>query len=160
VEAAAADSFDPAIRLNLGLAYLKNEETDKAAQEFILLISSRRRIQRCSHARYDLGIALTSKQDIPGALSAYQAALELNPQSKEVKQNIELLWSQQNGSKGGGKSDDKKKARRRQERRGQTRPRKKTTISRPAATKISRSLNLNKNRLKAKSSRPTPSEKF
>ncbi len=110
VEAAAADSFDPTIRLNLGLAYLKNEESDKAIQEFSLadqLAAENPKLQFI--ARFNLGVALAAKKDIPAALNAYQAALEINPQAKEVKHNIELLWDQQNGSKGGGKSDEKQK---------------------------------------------------
>ena len=110
VEAAAVDSFDPTIRLNLGLAYLKNQEGDKAIQEFSLadqLAGEDAKVQFM--ARFNLGVALAAKGDVPAALNAYQAALELDPESKETKHNIELLWNNQSGAKGGGKSDDKKK---------------------------------------------------
>jgi Ca-activated chloride channel homolog len=100
VEAAAADSFDPTIRLNLGLAYARNEEIEKAIQEFQLadqLAEGNKDLQFM--ARFNLGHTLGTKGDIPGALKAYQAALEIQPESKEVKTNIELLW--QGGGKGG-----------------------------------------------------------
>jgi tetratricopeptide (TPR) repeat protein len=110
VEAAAADSFDPAVRLNLGYVYLKNEEADKAAQEFSLAKQFAGDNKDLNFmANFNLGVALAAKGDIPGALAAYQEALEWEPGSKEVKTNIELLWNQQNGAKGGGKSDQKQK---------------------------------------------------
>lgn len=110
VEAAAADSFDPTVRLNLGYVYMKNQETDKAVQEFRLakqFAGDNKDLRFMSS--FNLGVALAAKGDIPGALNAYQDALEHEPDSKEVKTNIELLWNQQSGQKGGGKSDDKSK---------------------------------------------------
>ena len=52
----------------------------------------------------------TMLKDIPGALKKYQDCLELNPKSKEVKKNIELLLSGQSGQSGPqGQKDESKK---------------------------------------------------
>jgi Ca-activated chloride channel homolog len=108
VEAAAADSFDPTIRLNLGLAYAKNEEYDKAAAEFKIAdqLAEQDRDVRFM-ARFNLGHTLAAKQDIPGALAAYQAALDIRPDSLETKTNIELLWK---GGGQGGNSGQKQQS--------------------------------------------------
>lgn len=56
---------------------------------------------------YNLGVSYQSTQDIDPALENYQKALELLPDSQEIKTNIELMFS---GGKGGkGKSKDKDK---------------------------------------------------
>lgn len=109
VDAAAADSFDPTIHLNLGLTYMRNKEPEKALQEFKLaeeLAGDKPDLQFM--ARFNQGVVLTEKSEIDGALAAYQAALELNPQSQETKTNIELLWQGQGGGKDGKKDQDQK----------------------------------------------------
>ena len=51
---------------------------------------------------------LVHLKKIPEALEQYQAALEINPTSSEVKTNIELLIQQQNQG-GQGENDQEKK---------------------------------------------------
>src|SRR5690606_24829315 len=58
-------------------------------------------------ARFAAGIAATSLKNIDKALEQYQKALELKPDSEEVKKNIELLW--QGGGDGEGESDQQQK---------------------------------------------------
>ena len=55
---------------------------------------------------FNLAIVLTKQKKIGEALAAYQACLDIQPDSKEVKTNIELLW--QGGGGEGEDKDDKK----------------------------------------------------
>ncbi len=108
VEATAEDSFDPSIRLNLGLSYQLNKECDKAKVEYQLADQlAEGKGDVAFMARFNRAICEADAGDIDAALVSYQAALEIHPESKEVKENIELLWQSQSGGKGG-KKDDKK----------------------------------------------------
>lgn len=109
VEAAGEDSFDPIVRLNLGLAYSVNKENEKALAEF-------RTAEQLSgdnkdllfKSRFNQGVVLGADGKIPEALKAYQAALDAKPDSLEAKTNIELLWQGQQGGKGKSKDDKQK----------------------------------------------------
>lgn len=56
------------------------------------------------HVLFNLGAAHQLLQQVPDALKNYQQALELVPESKEIKTNIEMLFA---GGGGGGKGDKK-----------------------------------------------------
>lgn len=60
-------------------------------------------------ARFNQAQLLAKDKKINEAIEMYQKALEVNPQSKETKINIELLiqQQQQQGGKGGGEGEDK-----------------------------------------------------
>ncbi len=108
VEALAEDPFDPTIRLNLGVAFGANKENEKALAEFKQAEEyAGDNLEIKFMARFNQGVMLSAMGDVPGALKAYQAALDINPTSVEVKTNIELLWQNQGGKGGGGKSDKK-----------------------------------------------------
>jgi Ca-activated chloride channel homolog len=110
VKALEVDSFNPFLHMNLGLAFSRNKEPEKAEQEYRLadrLAQGHPDIQFM--ARFNLATALTELKNIPGALEAYQSALEIRPDSQEVKTNIELLWQGQSGGQGESQSDDKEK---------------------------------------------------
>lgn len=108
-EAAAEDSFDPVIRLNMGFIFSMNKEPEKALAEYKMAEEFAGENKEVKFmAQFNQGVELGTKGDIPGALMAYQRALEISPDSKEVKNNIELLWQQQQG-KGGGKGQQQNK---------------------------------------------------
>lgn len=101
------DPLNPELHLNLGLAFEANEEYEKAEQAYrgalkLVPENSARRFE----ALFNLGGVLAKERKISEALDAYQAALDMQPDSKEVKTNIELLWQQ--GEGGGEGKDDKK----------------------------------------------------
>lgn len=107
LKALSNDPLNPRLHLNLGLALAAGEEWDKAAQSFASaaeLAHSDKELQ--FDAYFDWALAATKKGDIDQALAAYQKALEVHPDSIEVKTNIELLWQGQ--GKGKGKSKDSK----------------------------------------------------
>lgn len=110
VEALAEDPFDPSIRINLGVAFAANKENEKALAEFKQADEyAGDDLEVKFMARFNQGVMLSAMGDIPGALKAYQGALDINPGSLEAKTNIELLWQNQGGKGGGGQNDKKDK---------------------------------------------------
>lgn len=113
LEALKDAPFNAAIRGNLGLAFELNEEKEKALKEFKAAnkyaeLTDNDELKFVS--RFNLARAYGVEQ-IDLALESYQKALELNPDSIEVKTNIELLLQQQQGQgKGkGGQGENKNK---------------------------------------------------
>ncbi len=97
------DPLNPELHLNIGLALEANEEFEKAEQAYkgalrLIPPNSTRRFE----ALFNLAGVQAKQRKIPEALQTYQAALEMDPDSKEVKTMIELLWQ---GGDGGGEGD-------------------------------------------------------
>lgn len=111
LEAIEADSFDPHLRINLGIGYLVNKDPKNAVNEFRVAEKMAGEDSQIKFAaRFNMGVAFAQAEDIDAALAAYQSALELQPDSKEVKTNIELLWKQGKGKGKGSKGNkDKEK---------------------------------------------------
>ncbi len=101
------DPLNPELQMNLARMFEENEEFEKAEQGYraalqILPKDSPLRFE----ALFNWAGTLAKLKRIEDALMAYQLALELDPDSVEVKTNIELLW--QGGGGGEGDSKDKK----------------------------------------------------
>lgn len=106
VRALNSDPLNPDIQLNIGLTYEATEEWEKAEKAYLSAYElSKGDRQREFVSLFNLAGARSRKNDIEGALKAYQQALEIDPNSLEVKTNIELLWQQQQGK---GQSKDGK----------------------------------------------------
>ncbi len=106
VEALSHEPLSPWIHINLGLSFLRNEEPEKALGEFeTASILAQDNPEAQFMALFNIAKLKTDKKDIPGALQAYQKALEVNKDSIEVKTNIELLW--QGGGEGKGDQEQK-----------------------------------------------------
>lgn len=122
------DPLNPDLQMNLGLTYDANEEYDKSAQAYkgVLKLVPEGSPLRFA-ALFNLAGSYAKQQKIELALESYQACLEMQPDSREVKNNIELLWQ---GGGGGGKGDqskpdpkdDKKDGRSNQQKREQAGP--------------------------------------
>ncbi len=98
-----------AVQLNLGYSFILNEEWDKAEQTFrgaLSLLGDEQSRDARFQALFNIGVAASHQKKLDAALSAYQAALEIDPENKDVKTNIELLWQGQGGG-GDGESKDK-----------------------------------------------------
>src|SRR5262249_23878756 len=92
------DPLNPDLQMNMGLTFAQNEEWDKAEKAFQSAYNlSKGDSERQFMALFNLGVAKGQKGDIDGALQAYQAALDIEPESLEVKTNIELLWQSNQG---------------------------------------------------------------
>lgn len=108
LKALEEDPLDPALQMNLGRTFEENEEWDKAeaAYKGALKIIPEKSPEQFE-ALYNLAGVYAKESKIDEALNTYQAALEMNPESKEIKTNIELLW--QGGGKGKGQGQNKDK---------------------------------------------------
>lgn len=108
LKALQEDPLNPELHLNLALVFEANEEWEKAEKTYkgalrLLPENSSRRFE----ALFNLAGTLAKQNKFDEALAAYQACLEMDPESKEVKTNIELLW-QSGGGKGQNQNQDKK----------------------------------------------------
>jgi tetratricopeptide (TPR) repeat protein len=96
------------LHFNLGLAHELSQEPDKAAQEYGITVRSTKDRELQFKSLFNIARLFGEKGDLKNALKYYQLALELNPDSEEVKTNIELLF-QQNSGKNNSQSKDQKK---------------------------------------------------
>jgi Ca-activated chloride channel homolog len=101
-----SDPLNPDIQMNVGLSFEASEDYEKAEKAYMSAYElSKGDSAREFAALFNLAGARGRKSDIDGALQAYQKCLDINPESLEVKTNIELLWQQSGGK---GKSKDGK----------------------------------------------------
>lgn len=105
LRALESDPLNPDTHLNLALALEANEEFERAEKAYqgalrVIPEGDSRRFE----ALFNLAGVQGKQSKIAEALATYQAALELDPESKAVKTNIELLWQQGQGQ-GEGESD-------------------------------------------------------
>jgi Ca-activated chloride channel family protein len=90
--------------INLGTAFAANKDYEKALEEYTVAERMARDPGEKLRALFGSGVAAGELKRVDEALDYYQRALELAPQSKEIKTNIELLAQ----SGGGGEGDDQK----------------------------------------------------
>jgi len=106
-KALGRDAYNPTFHFNLGDAFLKNGDVNKALNEYDSVDKSpKANADLKFKSMFNAGNAAVQSKDIPKALSYYQRALEYKPDSQEVKANIELALKEQQG--GGGSSDKDK----------------------------------------------------
>ncbi len=93
--------------LSLGIVFRGQEQFDKSIQALLAAEALVKDSSGKFAINFNLGEVYGKKREIDLALKYYQKALEINPDSRETKVNIELLLNQQ--SQGGkGKGDDNK----------------------------------------------------
>ena len=111
VKSLADMPFQPEVHYNLGRTFFENKEYEKAYQES--MVASRFAGDKNKEikflALFQAAAALAEQKKVDEAIEHYQQALELNPESKEAKTNIELLAQQQQGGGGGGEQQEQQK---------------------------------------------------
>ncbi len=122
LSALAIDPYDPTVQLNVGSSLQALGEEEKSELLYKQLLKdvelklqsglSQEEMQKWLKVKfaalYNLGVYYQIKQEIDPALESYQKALELIPESKEIKTNIELMFNSGGGGKGKGKKDKDK----------------------------------------------------
>ena len=104
------DAYNPSYHFNLGDAFLKNGDVEKAITEYEAAESNPRATSDLKFkSMFNAGNAAIQSKDISKALHYYQKALEYKPDSVEVKTNIELALKEQEKNGGGGGDKDKPK---------------------------------------------------
>ncbi len=116
------DPLNFALHMNMGLTFEANEEWAKAEQVYkgvlgMLPGDAPRRFE----VLFNLANVQAKNKKIDEALANYQAALEIQPDSQEVKTNIELLW-QGGGGEGEGESKDQQGQDQKESKDGQGKP--------------------------------------
>lgn len=109
LEAMVYNPFRPELHINSGLVFMATEQGEKAVQAF----AEGERLAEKSQdkallfaARFNKGVILGASKRVDEALEAYQAALEVQPDSIETKTNIELLLQGQGQGGGEGENQD------------------------------------------------------
>lgn len=98
----------PLYQFNTGVTFFGVEDVENSIKMFEELSKNPSSPPVIEYAAlYNLGVLFATKSEIDKALSYYQKALEIKPESQEIKTNIELLFQQKNG-KGKGKGDKDK----------------------------------------------------
>ena len=101
------------LQYNLGISLLANKELENAESQFKASAASTQNPKLKFMSHFNAGVTAGLRGNIDQALSHYQAALEVDPSSEQVKTNIELLFKSQSQSgenqdqKQGGEGDPK-----------------------------------------------------
>ncbi len=103
--------YEGAVHFNLGNAFLKNHEFEKALSEYAAAGQAAKENTRFNleirfRSYFNAAVAQTELKKNDEALQLYQQALGVHPDSKEAKTNMELLSK---SSQGQGKGDDQDK---------------------------------------------------
>ena len=94
-------------RLNLGVAFVFNEEIDKARKEFEIPLRATNTSPEIRYlAHFNAGRAYHQEKKTDEALKHYQDSLKYQKDSLQAKANIELLVQQQMGQGQGGSGDE------------------------------------------------------
>jgi tetratricopeptide (TPR) repeat protein len=98
----------PELHLNLGIAQLGLGHLGKSLGSFKMAEELTDDLGIKFVARFNQAVVHTQNKKIQEALAMYQKALEIDPNSKEVKTNIELLMQQQGGEGEGDSKEESK----------------------------------------------------
>lgn len=111
IEALRFNPFLSRLHSNLGLSFEGLQQAEKAQQAYAeagRLAEAVEDREVMFVARFNEAQLLGKAKKVDEALALYQKALEIVPDSKETKTNIELLIQQQQGGGGQGENKDKK----------------------------------------------------
>lgn len=105
---------------NINLEQLKNSVTELSALEKMYEGNERYSNSKELFAVYFAkAFVLGMVQDVDGALASYQKALRIDPKSKDVKRNIELLTTHETTDGDGKGSSDNQKGKRKKGKKGE-----------------------------------------
>jgi tetratricopeptide (TPR) repeat protein len=103
------EPFAPEIHLNLGLTYEGQQQPEKAMPSYENALKYAQSNEMKFASLFNQAQLLGKDKKVDEALEFYQKALSLDPTSKEVKTNIELLIQMQQQQKGGQQDNKNKK---------------------------------------------------
>lgn len=98
----------PEVHFNIATSFMALKDDDKALKEFDVALRMNPSPELAFKIYFNRAQILATKKNTPGALDSYQRALEIQPNSNEVKTNIELLMAAGEGGGDGDEKSDKK----------------------------------------------------
>jgi tetratricopeptide (TPR) repeat protein len=121
LETLILDPYEPTVQFNVGSSLQALGEVEKAEKLYKQLlkdvnaqltknlspVEQQKWLKVKFALLYNLGVHYQGTQKIDEALDSYQQALELIPNSKEIKTNIEMMFTGGGGGKGDGKEKNK-----------------------------------------------------
>lgn len=110
IEGLSDSPFTGELHLNLGLTFEQNQNAEKALQSYSAAEKYAQNPETKFRALFNQAQLVAKSGDKPRALSLYQQALSIKPDSFETKANIELLTKddQKQGGGGGQNNQDQK----------------------------------------------------
>jgi Ca-activated chloride channel homolog len=100
--------FQEELHLNLGFAFERNSDPEKALLEYQSVARNSKNPALKFQALFNAARVKGEQKKVDEALDLYQQALELDPESKEVKTNIEILLATGGGGGKGDQDQDEK----------------------------------------------------
>lgn len=92
----------PDLLFNMALGYQLLAKGEAAQKSYSILLGDENTPESLRFmSRFNLGVQAQENKDVPKALEEYQAALDIVPDSRETKINIELLIQNQQAQQGG-----------------------------------------------------------
>ena len=101
-------------RYNLANALMQQKKYKAAIEEYDAITTENKNLQGAAH--YNAGVSYSKQKDLPASIDAYKAALRINPNDNEARENLQKalfeLKQQQNqqnkknNSGGGGMSEN------------------------------------------------------
>lgn len=108
-EALTVSPQDTRLHYNVGTGLqILNKGEDAESSYNVVLKSSQASLQERFACEFNMGVMAQAAKDVDRALQHYQAALDLAPDSRETKINIELLIQQGGGGGQGDQNKDQK----------------------------------------------------
>lgn len=101
-------------RYNLANALMQQKKYKAAIEQYEAITTDNKNLEAASH--YNKGVSYSKQKDLPNSIEAYKAALRINPNDKEARENLQKALSelkkQQNqqdkqNNKGGGGMNEK-----------------------------------------------------
>lgn len=108
-DALSVDPESAEIHLNMGLAFEAAGDAERALKSYKTADLLAQGFETQFIARFNQGALLQKAKKTDEALEAYHKALEVNPESRETKINIELLIQEQQKGGGGGQGQQPQK---------------------------------------------------
>jgi tetratricopeptide (TPR) repeat protein len=92
-------------KYNLANALMQQKKFGEAVEYYTEVTAAENKNLRAA-AHYNAGVSYSKQKDLPASIEAYKAALRLNPNDKEARENLQKALSeqkkQQEQNKGGG----------------------------------------------------------
>ncbi|HEY0039954.1 MAG TPA: tetratricopeptide repeat protein [Flavisolibacter sp.] len=113
-KAVEIDPRNAEARYNLANALMQQKKYKAAIEEYDAITTENKNLQAAGH--YNAGVSYSKQKDLPASIEAYKAALRINPNDNDARENLQKALSElkkqqnqqnkQNNGGGGGMSEN------------------------------------------------------